>query len=124
VVADTRDGSWKRVTTDIGRCMQKLPNNNLAFLHKESDSKWTIQELNVLENTFKPLAPALTGSEDFVVMPNGILLAGQGSKLYSFRPGKSQEWTEIGDLRNYGIKRITRLALSADLQLALVGQAQ
>lgn len=124
VIADTRDGSWKRVTTDIGRCMQKLPNNNLAFLHKESERRWTIQELNVLENTFKPLAPALMGSEDFVVLPNGTLLSGQGSKLYSFRPGKSQEWTEIADLRNYGIKRITRLALSADLKLALVGQAQ
>lgn len=121
IMADTRDGSWKRVTTDVGRSMHKLPNNNLAFLKKESEQRWTINELNVLDNTFKPLAPALLGAEDFAVLPNGSLLAGQGSKLYHFRKG-AQEWVEIADLRNYGIRNITRLAISADNKLALVGQ--
>lgn len=125
VIANTSDGSYKKITSDVGRCFQRLKNNNVAFIKKESPTRWTICELNLLDPNFgfKQIAVTLEGAEDFVALKDGSFLMGSGSKLYRYNPAdRYPDWVEIADLRTYNIKSITRLALSGDDKLALVGQ--
>jgi len=125
IIANTTDGSYKKITGDVGRCFQRLKNGNVAFIKKESPGKWSICELNLLDPNFgyKTITAAMTGSEDFAMLDDGSFLAGSASKLYRYDPAKSDRgWVEIADLRNYNIKSITRLAVSNDGKLALVGQ--
>ncbi|HNL38695.1 MAG TPA: hypothetical protein PKH43_06170, partial [Saprospiraceae bacterium] len=62
----------------------------------------------------------LPGSEDFVVLPDGTYLAGNGPKLYQYKPGVQTDWKEIANLSRYGVKKITRLAYGKDNRLAVV----
>lgn len=125
IIANTTDGSYKKITSDIGRCFQRTKNGNVAFIKKESPSKWLICELNLLDPDFgyKTITTTLDGTEDFVILEDGSFLMGSGSKIYRYDPAKTeQDWVEIADLRTYNIKSITRMALSGDGKLALVGQ--
>jgi hypothetical protein len=54
-------------------------------------------------------------------MKNSIILAGRGTKLLKFDPKKDNDWIEIGDFRDYNITQISRLAISDDGKLAIVG---
>ncbi|MBK8491092.1 MAG: hypothetical protein IPL49_09435 [Saprospirales bacterium] len=125
IIANTTDGSFKKITSDIGRCFQRMKNGNVAFVKKESPTKWSLCELNLLDPNFgfKPITGTLDGSEDFAILSDGSFLMGSASKLYRYDPTKNDEgWVEIADLRSYNIKSITRLAVSQDGKLALVGQ--
>ena len=125
IIANTTDGSYKKITSDVGRCFQRLKNGNVAFIKKESTNKWYLCELNLLDPNFayKTITGVLNGSEDFAILDDGSFLMGNASKLYRFEPAKSERgWVEIADLRSFNIKSITRLAVSGDGKLALVGQ--
>ena len=54
----------------------------------------------------------LDESEDFVITHSGVLIMGKGSVLYNFDPYNHSDWVRIADLSNYGLKGITRLAIS------------
>lgn len=125
IIANTSDGSYKKITSDVGRCFQRLKNGNVAFIKKESPTKWSLCELNLLDPNFgfKTIAGVPDGSEDFVILDDGSFLMGNASRIFRFNPAKSdQGWLEIADLRSYNIKSITRMAVSGDGKLALVGQ--
>ena len=125
IIANTSDGSYKKITSDVGRCFQRMKNGNVAFIKKESPSKWSLCELNLLDPNFgyKTITGSLTGSEDFVILDDGSFLMGNANKIYRFDPAKSDlGWVEIADLWSYKIKSITRMAVSGDGKLAVVGQ--
>ncbi|MBR9922584.1 MAG: hypothetical protein GYB31_17245 [Bacteroidetes bacterium] len=123
IVADTRTGSWEKITADVGRCFKRLPNGKVAFVQKESEDLWMMCELNTQDYTAKGLVPTLPGVEDFAVLNDGSFLMGRGSKVYHYDPAKSDAgWIEIADLRGYGINAITRLAFNGKGQLALVSE--
>ena len=123
IVADVRDGSWERVTSDVGRCFKRLPNGRVAFVQKESDDLWMLCELNTQDFTANAITPTLSGVEDFTVLKDGSFLMGRGSKLYHFDPRNiDRGWLEIADLRNYGINAITRLANNGQGRLVVVNE--
>ena len=121
VVADVRDGSTQQLGTNIGRAFKKLPNGNIAYVHKATESTWFIKELNKSTLRSEIIVQTPRGSEDFAVMKNGTILAGRGTKLLKFDPKKDNDWIEIGDFRDYNITQISRLAISDDGKLAIVG---
>ena len=117
VVANLTYRTAQRLTPDIGRCLQLLPNGNLAYLHKITPTQWSIKELDKRTLTSKVLAPALSGSEDFLPLSDGSLLMGKGSKLWRYLDG---EWKVAADLSKYGITRINRMARDGKGTLLLV----
>jgi hypothetical protein len=128
ILANAKDQSSRPIAENIGRCFQRLPNGNIAFVLKESPQKWLISELNLRTLQYSTLTETQKGSEDFSVLRDGTLLTGKGSKLYMTNPyrqpanGEVAGWVEIADLRNYDIKEISRLAVSWDNKLVVVGQ--
>jgi Tol biopolymer transport system component len=119
-LADTRDGAIQNLSPSVGRCFQTSPNGRLVYVHKITDGNWVIKALdkNTLEVT--EIVKTISGAEDFVIMKDGAILMGKGSRLYRFHPLKSENWQEVAELKRIGINNITRLAASADGKLAIV----
>lgn len=113
----------RTLATGVGRSFTRLPNGNLAYVSKATPS-WTIVEQNLYRLTSPPrvITPVIRGSEDFTVLPDGSFLMGGGSRIYRFDPVRNPKWTEVVDLRFYGISNITRLATNGAGQIAIVSR--
>jgi len=122
VIANLRNGSVERITTNVGRCFQTSPNGRLVFIDKASKTTWFIKALDLSQGSLKSevIVRTLPGSEDFVVLTDGTILLGNGTKLYKYHPRKDTDWQEIADFRRYNISSITRLAVNGNGKIALV----
>lgn len=121
-IADIRTDDVTAFANNVGRCFMKMPNGNLAYVQKSPDGNWLLMEKMLVgsSNQSKKIINTLPGCEDFTVMPDGTFLMGRGSKVYKFNRFSDQDWEEIADLRYYGIRNISRMAISNDYKLALV----
>ncbi len=119
-IANTLDKTVVTLTSNIGRCMQRLPNGNLAFIHKADESNWKIKELDVNTMRSTTIVAALPQSEDFVVLPNNTFLMAKGSKLFKYKKGWDTQWLEIANFEKHNLKNITRMAISKNGKIALV----
>jgi hypothetical protein len=119
-VIGTKSQRSRRVASNIGRCLQVAPGGRLAFVQKATEQTWYLKAYDPKLQTSEIVVKMPSGSEDFVFLPNGALLTGSGSKLLQYKPGRDTEWREAADLSTYGVKSISRLALSRDGKLAVV----
>jgi hypothetical protein len=119
-IANTLDQSVITLTSDIGRCFQRLPNGNLAFIHKLKNSNWIIKELDINTMRSKTIVSAGPQSEDFVVLPDNTFLMAHGSKLFKYKQGWDTRWLEIADFAKYKLKNITRMAINQNGKIAIV----
>lgn len=112
VSVDRRNDETVAVTERIGRCLQAFSNGDVAFVHKVNDRTWLLKRLNMA--TFQPeLITAIpVGVEDFVILTNGTIIMGNGSQLFKFNRLIDVEWKAFQDLSKFGIKKITRMAVS------------
>ena len=119
-------GQSRLLAEGVGRSLQMAKNGSaVAYVHMESPDRWSIQSTHLQSGRSFQLATTLQGSEDFVWTPSGSLLMGKGSKLYQHRvdDASPRPWREIADLSEYGVRGITRLAISPDgKRLALVAE--
>ncbi len=121
-VFNLRTKEYKPLDAHIGRCLQRSPRGDLSFVHNTDEPEVFICVYNFQTGQTSKIIPLLPESEDFIWLPDGSLLMGNGTGLYQFRPGKDQTWNLVGDFQKYGFKKITRLALGANGQLAIVDQ--
>ena len=122
-IAEVSTDQVAQVATDIGRTFRTLPTGNLVYLQKSNFGPWQLMEVDLRNNNrISVLADALPGSEDFVILNDGTILMGRGSKLFKFRPPIDEGWQEVADLNFYSISSISRLAVSQDGKLAIVGR--
>ena len=119
-MGDTRDESTQHLTPGIGRCFQSSPNGRLVFVHKITDNNWVIKAMDKNSLQVEEITKTISGSEDFVILKDGSILMGKGSRLYRCHPVKKQGWHEVADLKNIGIYNISRMAVSGDGKLAIV----
>jgi len=124
VLANTLTGSTIQLMEDVGRGMNRLPGDNLAFIHKMNDQTWMLKEMDTYTYRAKDIVRTLPNSEDFLYLDDGTYIMGNGSKLYKFNKLTDQYWVEIADFRYYGIKNITRLALSSNGTIAIVDRVR
>lgn len=118
--AGVRGQQFLRIASNVGRCLQTLPDGKLVFVTKTTDKTSFLKTWNPQKPIPEIVVIMLPGSEDFAVMPDGTYISGNKSKLYQFKPGKNTDWKEIADLSKYGVKNITRLAASKDGKLTVV----
>ncbi|MEM1328546.1 MAG: hypothetical protein AAGI23_21500 [Bacteroidota bacterium] len=124
-IADVSTDQTRDVVSNIGRCFKTSPRTgNLLFVHKVSPRTWYIKQINAYDEYAKGeiVAQTLPGSEDFLILDDGTFLMGNSSKLFKYHPSYDNDkgWQEIADLKYYGIRNITRLALSGNNKIAVV----
>lgn len=119
-LADTRDAAIQNLSPSVGRCFQNSPNGRLVYVHKITDGNWVIKALDKNTMDVQEITKTITGSEDFVILKDGSILMGKGSRLYRYHPLKSAAWEEVVDLKKTGVSNITRMAISGDGKLAVV----
>ncbi len=124
ILANTLTGSNIQLMENVGRGMNRLPGDNLAFIHKLNDQTWILKELDTYTYRATEIVKTLPNSEDFLYLDDGTYIMGNGSKLYKFNKLSDQDWVEIADFRYYGIKNITRLALSSNGTIAIVDRVK
>ena len=120
MVANQKTGSAVEMLSNIGRGFQKTGSEKIAFIHKVTNDSWLIKEMDIYTYRFKEVVATLPGSEDFIYLRDGTFLMGNGSKLYKFNRVFDKEWKQIADFQHYGIKNITRLAISDNGTIAIV----
>lgn len=124
-IVDRGTGRAEPVAHDVGRSLQAVPGRRtVSFLQHESDGSWSLRLVDLEHSVagtlvLLKLATMLPRSDYVVWLPNRTALAGQDSRLYALERGK---WVQVADLARWGVRRISRLAVSGDGKwLALVG---
>ncbi|MEE9374159.1 MAG: hypothetical protein V3V00_13990 [Saprospiraceae bacterium] len=117
IIYNTINGTVTEVDKNIGRCFKLNNKGILIYVHKAAHNIWYLKTYNTISNQKNIIGETKTGSEDFIVLSNGNIIMGQGSKLYML--GAIGAWKEIADLNIYGINNITRLAIKSN-KLAIV----
>jgi hypothetical protein len=122
-VADVRTGKAEVVAQDVGRSIQRVAPNEVAFVQRAPAGAGT-PELTIMRATIAarsspvaprvaPIVPALPGStEPYPVwLPDGTVLMAHDRTLYRWRPGEAG-WSAVVDLSAFGLSGVTRLAVS------------
>jgi len=121
-IGNMEDGTIKYITSNIGRCFQVLPNGNLVYLQKLGQSTWYIKGLDLNTGRANILIEAKNGQEDFIVLTDGTIIQGSGSRLYKYNSKLDNTWELLADLSIYGIDNIKRLAWNGDRKLVIVNE--
>ncbi len=119
-LGDTRDETTRHLAPSIGRCFQDSPSGRLVFVHKITDDRWVIKAMDKNTMESQEIIQTLGGTEDFAILKDGTILMGKGSRMYKFHPKKDKNWAEVADLKNIGIRNISRIAVSGDNKIAIV----
>jgi hypothetical protein len=83
----------------------------VAYISKKNE-QWMINTIDPNSGEIKKMIYTLDGSEDFAITHSGVLIMGKGSELYNFDPYNHSDWVKIGDVSNFGLDGITRIAVS------------
>ena len=118
-LANVRTGKSEAIQENIGRSLHKIPKREaISFVHKISESEWTVKQCDLKSREVSVIIPTLPGSEDYAWMPNGALLMAKGTQVFYCSPERSRNWQMIADfvpnLVDEGVDNITRLAVSPD----------
>jgi hypothetical protein len=105
-----------------GRTLIMIPDTNLlSYIDIQDEHHWVIKSYNPDTHETADIIKAQKGFQDFTWTPSGILLSGNGRHLYKFDPETDEDWVELADLHDYGLKEFTRLTVSPNgALLALV----
>lgn len=112
-IADLRTGRADKVIENVGRSLQRRPDAEaISFVHRVSQTEWTIKQIDVHSRKITPLINTLPGQEHYAWAPDGSMLSAVDSKLFRWIPGKSASWEAIADFSRFDLKGITRIAIS------------
>ncbi|MEM6642036.1 MAG: hypothetical protein AAF616_03570 [Bacteroidota bacterium] len=109
-IVDLKSSKSREVAQNPGRSLHLLPfSKELSFVDKKGEN-WTIKILNIKNGKMRDIVRARQGSEDFCWTPTGEILMGENNELWVWSPFRS--WRMVEDLSKYGLKNVTRLAVS------------
>jgi hypothetical protein len=112
-LADARSGTSVIVAYNIGRSIHKVPDRDAISFTQRVPDLW-LKEMDLETQSVRPLVPLLEGNEYYVWLPDGSALMGQGSKLFRWDSGESNDWQEVADLFDKEIDGISRIAVSPE----------
>ena len=111
---NVEDEKSRRITTSVGRTLLSNKEGRLIYIHKFSDEYWYIKKYNPANSAIEIVTQTVAKNEDFAMAPDGTYFMGKDHLLYAFHPDRGKEWKQVADLSIYGIKYITRMAISPD----------
>lgn len=111
---------------NAGRSLQKVPKTNsmsYTLINEEGNLDLYILDMKSYESYFVCELPI--GIKDCVWINDTQILVGSGNKLYMYDTLGEPEWTRVASLEEYGLKNITRMAVSPNgKKLAVVGESK
>ncbi len=113
-ISNIVSGKTEIIVDNIGRCIKMNVDGDLLFVHKIRPDLWLLKMYNIKDKAISTLCQMPQNTEDFEVLPNGIVITGVGPKLKTFNVKKDTDWVEIADLSSLNIMNINRLNLSRD----------
>lgn len=109
---------------NAGRSLQKVPKSNsmsYTLVNDEGNLDLYLLDMDSVENFFVTQLPI--GIQDYVWINDTQILVGSGSSLFMYDTLGNSEWAKVASLEEYGLKNITRMAISPDgNKLALVAE--
>jgi dipeptidyl aminopeptidase/acylaminoacyl peptidase len=125
-MVDAKTEKAETLADNPGRTLLAIPKQQkVSFVHKVSDSEWLIKSFDLKSRQISTLTKTLPGVEYFCWTPQAVLLMAKGAKLYRWDAGKPDSWQEVGDLSAFGLKTMSRLAVSPQGdKLALVAECE
>lgn len=110
---------------DIGRSLHRIPKRGtVSYVQLRDGMNGIITELDPETGETSALAPVLQGNEFHAWTPAGVLLSGEGSRLFRWVEGSDRGWVEVADLGRMGVRGISRIAVSPEGdRIAVVGVA-
>ncbi len=111
-----------KVASNPGVTLQKIPGvEKISFVDMSSKKHWKIRAYNPATNEIEDIIHTVAAKSEFYTWtPSGVLLSGDGHKLYKFNPKTDTDWIELADLSDYGISSFTRLAVSPSADLIAI----
>src|SRR5690554_119855 len=110
--------------TDAGRSIQQIPNTKTMSYTLVNESNYLdlyVLDVNSGDSYFITGLPM--DVNDYVWLNDTQILIGKGSNIYMYDTLGEAEWHRVASVSEYGIKNITRMAISPDgKKLALVGE--
>jgi WD40 repeat protein len=114
-LAEIDSGKVAVIATNIGRSIRKVPGKkSVSFVQRLTETTGTIEEYDPETKQTSAIVKLFPETEDYAWSPNGTLWTSKGAVLYSFQPGKDQDWVQAADLSASGLKQVTRIAISPD----------
>jgi WD40 repeat protein len=123
-LVDLKSGKPEVLINNPGRVLRMVPHENkFSFVQKISDQEWLVKIFDLKAHSVAGFIRTFPGVEDYAWMPSGLFLMASGSKLFSHKKS-DWAWVEVADFGNYGLKNITRIAVSPrGDRIALVAHA-
>jgi len=109
-IINTKTNEAQTVYSKIGRSIHKVPNHNWFSFVDKSQDVWVVKAMDPTNGAVIYLTNTLEGSEDYAWTPEGSMIMGQGTKLFHWE----RNWSEFADLSEYGLGKISRVAVSRD----------
>jgi len=109
------------IASHIGRSIYKIPGENKVSYTVKENKNWKIMSYDLASGEKSEIIEGLPESQDYLWTPGGLILMGDGSKLYKFDPKNDTEWVELADLTAYGLRKFDRIAINPQVsKLAVV----
>jgi len=111
---------------NAGRSLQKVPKTNsmsYSLVNEEGNLDLYLLDMDSFESFFVTQLPI--GIQDYVWINDTQILIGSGNKLYMYDTLGDSEWTKVASLEEYGLKNISRMAISPNgNKLAIVSESK
>ena len=108
------DNKSRRITSSIGRTLLSDKGGHIVYVHKFTDDYWYIKKYNPSNSAIEIVTQTVAKNEDFALASDGTYFMGKDHVLYAFHPDRGKEWKQVADLSIFGIKYISRMAVSPD----------
>jgi hypothetical protein len=107
----------------VGRSLHKIPNSELVSYVSKAKETWEIRSLNPKTGETKLIVNSIPKKEDICWLPNGTLLAANGSILMKFNPKTDTAWSVFHTFSESTHKNISRIIVNnKGTQLAMVSE--
>ena len=115
-------GKAEKVADSPGVTLRMIPNSTglMSYVDLSDDNHWKVKSVNTTSNESKDVVELPKRAQYYTWTPNGILVLGDGKRIYKFDPAIDTDWVEMANLSDYGIKEFSRITVSPSGDLLAV----
>ena len=116
----------EQIANSPGATLLMVPGqeNVMSYVDLSDENSWSIKSLNTVSKESSVIIKTAKKAQYYSWTPGGILLAGDGKRLYKFDPSSDTDWVELANLSDYGIAEFSRIVVSpkGDLLAVVVSE--